>query len=765
MKRIDCFCYHYHYHYHFLYFITFFAAGCIDSGASPYYSACPMSGRKRMATGGGAKRGRVRALWLAGAAFALLAALAAVFAGDARSWMRRRRLRAANVVLITLDTLRADHVGCYAAGRVRTPGLDSLAADGVLFEEAVTPTPLTLPAHATILSGVYPFTHQVRDNRLSRVPAGLPLLSESLRSAGMDTAAFLGSMVLDSAFGLDRGFDLYADRFAAPDAGDFWSEVRKPADAVLAEAREWISGRDGRPFFAWIHLYDPHAPWDPPEPFRGQYPGHPYRGAVAFMDAELGKFFAFLKESRLWQRTLVVVVADHGEGLGEHGEETHGFFVYQATMRVPFLVRLPFPAGGRRVAQRVELTDVAPTILAAKGLPVPRSVQGRSLLDAVLGGPLRRADEAYGESHYPRLHFGWSELRAFYHGGLKYIQAPQQELYDLGRDPGETRNLAAERPEECRRLRGLLLRKLDAAGPALPAVEPRLDPAARERLAALGYVTSVAGAVPSGSAVDPKDRIGVLDELRRVKELAARGDWAGAGGLARRILAANPQIGQARIASANAYRAAGDFAGAVAELRAGLERRGDDDQMLALLGETLSLAGRFQEALAAFQGCLAVQPANPASHNNLGLALANLGRIDEAEAAYRRAIGLDPRFALPRVNLGLLYLTARRDLPRARAALLEAVAADPQLAAAHDALGDLFASAGDFARAAGHWRRGLELEPGNYQACFNLFMVYGRKLSDRGRALEYYERLRRDFFPHLPDGERRRIEEQRRRLD
>jgi arylsulfatase A-like enzyme/Flp pilus assembly protein TadD len=712
-----------------------------------------------------ATRARGRALWRAGMALALLAALAAVFAGDARSWLRRRRLRAANVVLITLDTLRADHLGCYDPGRVRTPGLDSLAADGVLFEEAVTPTPLTLPAHATILSGAYPFTHQVRDNRMSRVPAGLPLLSEALRGGGMDTAAFLGSMVLDSAYGLDRGFELYADRFAAPDAGDFWSEVRKPADAVLAEAREWISGRSGRPFFAWIHLYDPHAPWDPPEPFRSRYPGHPYRAAVAFMDAELEKFFAFLKEARLWKRTLVVAVADHGEGLGEHGEETHGFFVYQTTMRVPFLVHLPFPVAGRRLRSRVELTDVAPTILEAKGLPVPRSVQGRSLLAAVLGGPLRRPDEAYGESHYPRLHFGWSELRAFYQGGLKYIQAPREELYDLGRDPGEARNLASERPEECRRLRGLLLRKLAAAGPPLPVDEPRLDPAARDRLAALGYVTSVAAPLPGGSAVDPKDRIGVLDELRRVKELAARGDWSGSGKLARGILAANPQIGQARVASANAYRAAGDFNGAIAELRAGLERRGDDEQMLALLGETLSLVGRHQEALAAFQGCLAVQPANPASHNNLGLALANLGRIDEAETAYRRASRLDPRFALARVNLGLLYLTARRDLVRARAALLEAVAADPRLAAAQYALGDLYATGGDFARAAEHWRRALELEPGNYQACFNLFMAYGRKLSDRGRALEYYGRLRRDFYPLLPAGERRRIEEQRRRLD
>ncbi|MCU0276005.1 MAG: sulfatase-like hydrolase/transferase [Acidobacteria bacterium] len=707
----------------------------------------------------GAKRRWAPALLFAALGLALLAALVALFGGAVRDRLQRRQLRGMNVLLITLDTLRADHLSCYDPAKVETPHLDALAAGGVLFENCVAQTPLTLPSHATILSGTYPFYHQVRDNRATRVPSGLPLLSEAFRAGGRSTAAFVGSMVLDSSYGLDRGFELYADRFSAYNPLNFWGEIRKPADAVLAEARDWISRRAREPFFAWIHLYDPHAPWEPPSPFRERYAGHPYRGSVAFMDSELGKFFSYLKESGLWSRSLIVVVADHGEGLGEHGEETHGFFVYQSTMRVPFLVHLPFAPPRQRLTQRVELTDVAPTILQAMGFAIPSVVQGHSLLDLILGRPARRPDAAYGESHYPRIHFGWSELKAFYQGRWKYILAPDEELYDLEADPGETRNLAAQRPEESRRLRSLLMRQIAGSGaPPLAAALPRLDADSRRKLASLGYVTTTVPRSAELSRIDPKNKIAVIESLRRIKELAEQGRWTEAGERARRILAADPQIGQARIASANAYRAAGDFNRAVDELRAGLAIQGDDDQMLALLGETLSLAGRFQESLAAFEGCLAVNPENPANQNNLGLAYWNLGQVDRAESAFREALGIDPDFVLARVNLGRFYLHARRDGRRAREALLAAVASDPGLASAHDALAESYAMAGSFARAAEHWSRCLELEPQNFDACFNLLMVYARKLPDRKKALHYYERIRRDFFPRLPEKERRAVE-------
>ena len=708
----------------------------------------------------------LRFFLFASAPIAILGVLYLLFGAAIGSMLQRRQLRGLNVILITLDTLRADHLSCYDKRFVATPNLDYLAAEGTLFEHCVSQTPLTLPSHATILSGTYPFYHQVRDNETTRVPGSLSLISEIFKQHGFATSAFIGAMVLDSNFGLDRGFDTYADRFDTHDPLNRWGEIRKPAAAVLKESRLWIEQNSGQRFFSWIHLYDPHAPWDPPSPFREQYPGHPYRASVACMDAELGKFFAFLKQSGLWSKTLIMVVSDHGESLGEHGEETHGFFIYEATVRVPFLVHFPFAPPQKRLLQRVELTDVAPTILQALGFEIPRAVQGRSLLDLILRGQNDYPDTAYTETYYPRIHFGWSELAAFFDGRLKYIRAPHEELYDLALDPGETNNLAMTRPVETKRLRAKLNRLLAASpGEVLASVNPRLGTETREKLASLGYITATIDPARYEATVDPKDKIDVIEKLRQAKDLAAKGQWPEAGKIARDILSANPQIGQARIASANSYRAAGDFPQAINELREGLKYHGDDDQLLALLGETLSVEGRFREALAAFEGCVAVNPQNPANYNNLGLAYWNSGEVAKAEAAYRQAIQQDDQFALAHANLGLLYLIAKRDYRRAEGSLLTAVALDPELAAAHDALGAYYTKTGAFAKAGLHWQRCLEIQPANFDACFNLFMLYAKKLNDRPRALAFYERIKRDFFAKLPQTEKRNIEAIRKSLD
>jgi arylsulfatase A-like enzyme/Flp pilus assembly protein TadD len=712
------------------------------------------------------KRRPLRAILFTSMVLAIMVVFYLLFGAGITKMLQRRQLRGLNVILITLDTLRADHLSCYDKRFVATPNLDRLAAEGVLFEQCVAQTPLTLPSHATILSGTYPFYHQVRDNETTKVPSGLPLISEIFKSQGFATSAFIGAMVLASNFGLDRGFDTYADRFDTHNPLNLWGEIRKSASAVLNESRLWIEQNRGQRFFSWIHLYDPHAPWDPPSPFREQYPGHPYRAAVACMDAELGKFFTFLKQSGLWSKTLIVVVSDHGESLGEHGEETHGFFIYEATVRVPFLVHFPFTLPKKRLTSRVELTDVAPTILQALGFENPRTVQGHSLLDLILGGTNDRPDTAYTETYYPRIHFGWSELGAFYQGNMKYIRAPREEFYDLALDPGETRNLALTRYAEIKPLRAKLNRLLaSTSGSVLTPESPHLGAETREKLASLGYITAAVNPAQGENAVDPKDKIGIIEKLRLAKELAASGRWPEAGKISREILNANPQISQARIASANSYRAAGDFPQAIKELRAGLKYHGNDDQLLALLGETLSVLGRYQEALAAFAGCVTINPQNPANHNNLGLAYWNSGDVAKAEAAYRQALQQDNQFALAHANLGLLYLIALRDYPRARESLLTAVALDPKLAAAHDALGAYYTKTGEFDQASRHWLRCLEIEPTNYDACFNLFMLYAKKLQNRPQALFFYERIRRDFFSKLPESEQRNIETIRKSLD
>jgi arylsulfatase A-like enzyme/tetratricopeptide (TPR) repeat protein len=707
-----------------------------------------------------------RTVLLTSMVIVILAVLYLLFGGSIRGTLRRRQLHGLNVILITLDTLRADHLSCYDKRFAATPNLDRLAAAGALFEHCVAQTPLTLPSHTTILSGTYPYFHQVRANKTTKVPSGLPLISEAFQNRGFATSAFIGAVVLHSTFGLNRGFDIYADRFDSHNAFFNWDEIRKPANVVLNEARLWLERNSGQRFFSWIHLYDPHAPWDPPSPFREQYPGHPYRATVAFMDAELGKFFTFLKQSGLWPKTLIVIVGDHGESLGEHGEETHGFFIYEATVRVPFLVRLPFALPQKRLGQRVELADVAPTILQVLGFEIPRTVQGHSLLDLILGKPSNRPDTAYTETYYPRIHFGWSELTAFYQGGMKYIRAPREELYDLEQDPGEIRNLAGIRNAEAKRLRSLINR-LMASAPS-DAFTPEilhLNAEMQNKLASLGYITSTVNQTAEEKLTDPKDKIGIINQLLSVKELAEKGNWPETGKTARLILKDNPQVGQARIASANSYRAAGDFPQAIKELREGLTYQDNDNQILALLGDTLSMMGRYREAVAVFESCVTINPENPANYNNLGLAYWNNGEVAKAEAAYQKALQQDSQFALTHANLGLLYLIALRDYRRAKESLLTAVALDPNLASAHDALGGYYAKTGEFAKAREHWLRCLEIEPTNYDACFSLFMLYSKKMPNRQEALAYYDRIRRDFFPKLPEAERRTIEEIRKSLN
>ncbi len=702
--------------------------------------------------------------WLT-AVFVLLLVLYLAFGPTVRGAWIKRRLRGLNVLLITLDTTRADHLSCYSRQNLETPNLDGIAAEGTLFAQCVAQTPLTLPSHTTILSGTYPTFHRVRDNDRYRVPASLPLISEVFRSRGFATSAFIGAYVLHSDFGLNRGFDTFADRFESRYKGISSDDIRKPADAVLGEARPWFEQNRGRRFFSWIHLYDPHAPCEPPSPFREQYADHPYRGAVAFVDSELGKFFAFLREIGVWSHTLVVIVGDHGEGLGDHGEESHGYFLYEAGLHVPFLVRAPFALPQQRLERRVELADVAPTILQALDLPVPRTVQGHSLLNLMLGGRDDLPDSAYSETFYPRNHFGWSELKTLYQGHMKYILAPREEFYDLEQDASESRNLALPRDAEKKKLRGLLERFVAAtSGGALSPEAQTLGREAREKLASLGYITSSAKLAAGEKAADPKDKIGVYNRVQAAKGLAANQRWTEAQAAALEILGSDPQITQARVTLVKAYLAQADYTRAEQVIKEGLKREGDSEQLLTLLGETLSRMGRLQESVAAFEACLALNPENQENLNNLGVALWRSGDLDKAAAAFQRALQRDKNYALAQANLGSLYF-ARGDFGRAEANLLKALDIDAQLGFVHNALGACYVKMAEYRKAEQHLQRALEINPRNYEACYNLLVLYGNKLHDRARALDVYERIRRDFYATLPGAEQRVIEEIRRKLD
>jgi tetratricopeptide (TPR) repeat protein len=530
--------------------------------------------------------------------------------------------RSTPVILISIDTLRADRLPAYGYGAVATPAIDRLAKDGVVFDEAFTASPLTLPSHVTVLRGVAPTSHRIRDNiGYPLDPQGPPLLQQYLRQAGHRTGGFVSSFVLRRASGIAEGFEVYDDGIEL-ELGSSLAALQRPGAETLEGAVRWLDGVAAEPFFLFLHVYEPHAPYVPPEPFASRYAAK-YDGEVAAADDVVGRLLARLDALSLYDRALVVLISDHGEGLGEHEEEEHGVFLYRSTLHVPLIVKLP--AGqrrGHRVETPVSLVDVCPTVLALVGLEPDPRVEGSSLLGA-LGGA---ADERrlYSETYYPRLHFGWSELFSVIAGRHHFIDAPRPELYDMVADPAETKNLAEARPElldELRRHLAGLDRTLD---------EPEVVPAETLRaLAALGYAGSAAAAAGGAERLpDPKLHIGALADLRRAAELVAASRYKDAVTVLEKLVAAEPQIVDA----------------------------------WELLGRSLVETGRTGEGLRVYGEALGKFPHTPL----LALAAAELyfelGFLDRAEPLATHAADVDPAAAhalLARIALG------RKDLASA----------------------------------------------------------------------------------------------------
>ena len=436
----------------------------------------------------------------------------------------------ANVILITIDTVRADHVGCYGAQNVKTPTLDSLAHDGVVFERAISQVPLTWPSHAVILTGTYPFQNGVQDFTGEPLGPQFRSVAQAFHSAGYATGAVVSAFVLDRSWGLARGFDFYDDAFSAQtfEKKDTGLVDRRAGESV-AHALAWLKKTPRRPFFLWLHLYDPHSPYDPPEPFRTEYSAHLYDGEIAYADHELGGLMSWLKQNHLYDSSLIVMLSDHGESLGEHGEDEHGFFVYNATVHVPLIVKPPAGSGipvGRR-SEPVETAAVAPTLLELAGVKdvIGKQFQSRALLgdklkeklsenkggsDAADHTPADHA-QAYSETFYPFSSFGWSPLHALETERFHFIEAPKPELYDLASDPGETKNIAAEQPAVV----AVLREKLQALLARDPFREQaggkgNLSPDAQDKLRALGYFGFRAAVSPEAlkqGLADPKDKI------------------------------------------------------------------------------------------------------------------------------------------------------------------------------------------------------------------------------------------------------------------
>jgi arylsulfatase A-like enzyme/Tfp pilus assembly protein PilF len=544
-----------------------------------------------------------------------------------------------NVLLITIDTLRPDALG-WIAGANDTPAIDAIARGSARFRTALTPVPLTLPAHVSLMTGQLPHRHGVRDNG-QVLAAGPATLAETLRADGYATGAFVSGYPLRALFGLDRGFDHYDD--VLPGGSEGW--VERPAADTTGAALAWI-GAAAPPWFAWIHYYDPHDPYTPHETFPRRGPRAAYDSEVAYVDHAVGTLLAALPRGPL----LTVLTADHGESFGEHGEFLHGFFVYDTTMVVPLLVHFPGRVAPADREAMVGLVDVVPTIHELLGLPAARDVDGASLVPALVNDA-PPADVVQLETLQPWLTFGWSPLRAVRTARWKLIDAPHPELYDLRRDPEETRNVIDQHADEAARLRTGLAPLASDRGTMAERIG---DPAVQARLEALGYLTVASAAAPPGGLPDPKDRLGQRRTLLEAEGLLRRGAFGEAVARFDAVLAHDPGNRFAILRSGMALLKTGDPQGAVPRLQRAVAIAPDVAEAHYALADALTRTRRWDAAIAEWQETTRLQPRRVAAWSNLGTVLGLVGRLPEARGALEHAVTLAPEDARLLVNLALV---------------------------------------------------------------------------------------------------------------
>ena len=644
-----------------------------------------------------------------------------------------------DILLITLDTTRADHLGAYGDRNAQTPRLDRLARDGVLFERAIASAPITLPAHASLLTGLYPFAHGVRNNGTFSLRPSVPTLTTVLHERGYRTGAVVSAFVLDRRYGLAQGFDEYDDRMPARTGA---GELERRGDQTARAAGDWLNraGRDERPLFLWVHLYDPHDPYDPPPPFRQTFTGRPYDGEIAFADQALGAILD--QHARLGRRAppLVAVAGDHGESLGQHEEQTHAMFVYESTLRVPLILSWPghLPAG-RRVAPLVRAIDVAPTLLDLAGQPPLAGMQGQSLVP-LLDGRAAAPASAYSETYFPLLYMNWAPLRSIQDDRWKFIEAPAPELYDLTADAAERSNLAAREPARAAALR----RALDQmTGGAAGAMSSRtVDAETVRKLASLGYIGAANAAVDSGShpaGADPKAMIGVFNRLRTANGALKSGQPGEAAMVAREVLGRDRGNAFALLVLANAEMEQGRYREAISHYReyAGLVPGSSDAHHRIAI--CLARVGRPDQALAEEEAALAIDPRDAEAHELRGGLLTERGHVDEGLQHLRSATEIDPDNAPFRVGLARALIVAHR-LDEAETELVRALELRPQLAAAHAASGSLALARDQIGRAVDGFRRALDLDETQDDVRLDLARALERAGRD-GEAQTEYRRL------------------------
>ena len=573
----------------------------------------------------------------------------------------RPKISEPNVFLVTIDTLRADHVQCYGYDRVQTPALDALAKDGIRFTEAFTPSPITNTSHTTILTGLLPSVHGVTDFAIP-LASTHPTWAELVKKQGYHTAAFIGAVILDSktlAPGLDRGFDFYDNFPQHSETNSRWGRVERRGMDVVHHAETWLTVHPAGPHFVWVHLYDPHDPYEPPPPYSQIYKDRLYDGEIAYADAALGKFIAYLKLHNWYADSLIIVVGDHGEGLGEHNEETHGIFLYDSTLHVPLIVKLPARSQARSskvsreraskqgnvVEAQVRTTDILPTVLELVGAQFPQYLDGKSLAPYLRGNSVPDRP-AFGETDYP-LRFGWAPLRSVRDDGFKFIEAPRPEFYNLRADSTETKNLYEPWDADVQKLRSMLadLRaKLPAPAPSTATV----GTGTLDELRALGYLGPADARsstnVPEPSLLpDPKDKIQEQNLLHTAMMASEDNRPVEARAALEKVLQSNPKSSTALVQLGELELQAGNYAKSAEYLHQARELRPEDATAAYYDGEALTKVGDLQGAREALDTSLKLLPGQFPARLLLGEVYLGLKNPQAAEDQFEAALLLQPK--------------------------------------------------------------------------------------------------------------------------
>ncbi len=643
-----------------------------------------------------------------------------------------------NVLLVTLDTIRTDRLSCYGSKVVQTPRIDWLAAHGALFERAFAHAPLTLPSHTNILLGMTPLAHGVNESNKSIVPGEFTTLAELLKTKGYATAAFVSAFPLDSRFGLTRGFDVYDDAYPSK-AGPGESFSERPAGETVAAALRWLSGRKEK-WFCWVHLWDPHLPYAPPEPFASRFKADPYSGEVAYVDAELGKLLDEIDKGGGLGKTLVVLTGDHGEALGEHGEMGHGYFAYNVTIRIPLIIAAP-GMKGVRVTEMVSHVDIFPTVCEILGLDGPPSLHGESLAP-FLRGKTVKARPIYFESLEANINRGWAPLRGIIAEGKKFIDSPIPELYDLEKDFAEGTNLAPG--TDLQPYRKILNDKMKRdASPLRNEAVRRTDQETRERLRSLGYASSAVGPVRNsyGPADDLKTLLPLEQKVTLALKLERDGRVAESVKLLEDVIAARKDYGRAYDQLFRLYRSRGMLDDGLAVLERAYAANPANYVIVSGYGVVLVQNSKTAKGIEILEKALGLFDRDAEVWTNLGIAYARQGDFGRAAQDFARALEIDPNDPSINDDAGSFYFTkavkdkSAEDLQKSKEFFEKAVAADPALASAYNGLGGVLKILGRTDDAVRNWEKAHELDPQFAFPVYNLALAYLEK-GEKAKAYE-----------------------------